>query len=89
MDQRGVRGIDKDMQRHPAVAIGKLMADDLADLHAVEVNRRAVADFGQAVGDQGVGLAADQPLLGGRGLDPGKRIGAGLPLPRQHADIGA
>ena len=84
-----MRGIDEDMQRDPAVAVGKLMADDLADLHAVEINRRAVADLGQAVGDQGIGLAADQPLLWGRGFDPGKRIGAGLPLARQHADIGA
>jgi hypothetical protein len=85
MDQLRVWRIDEDVQRDPAIAVGKLMAGHLADLNAMEIDRRLIADLQQPVGDQVISLAIDKAFPGRWRLKSGKGASIGRTLSRQYA----
>ena len=61
-DQRAVRLVDKDVDRHRAVLIGQRVIHDLADLHPMKIDRRGIADRRHPFRRQGEDLAVDEPL---------------------------
>jgi hypothetical protein len=69
------------VQRDPAIAVGKLMAGHLADLNAMEIDRRLIADLQQPVGDQVIRLAIDKAFPGRGVSSPAKERASVAPFP--------
>ena len=88
-DQRAVRIVNEDIDRDGAVLVRQRVVGHLADLDAVKINRRRVADERQLVGHQCVAPAVGQPLGRRRVVEAAEIARALLSFARQHADIGA